>query len=110
MALIPVKSALLEEIFSIAASDKIKNFCQQNHISSLKLFGSILTENFKESSDIDILIDFHPEHIPGFFRFMEIQSKLSELFDNRKIDLRTRNDLSRYFRQDILNEAVEIYD
>ena len=89
--------------------NQIRVLCQNFHISSLKLFGSILTNFFKDTSDIDILIKFEPSFIPGFFKFIEIQRKLSELFDNRKIDLRTENDLSRYFRQDVINEAVEIF-
>ncbi len=89
--------------------EKIKNFCISNHISSLSLFGSILTENFNDSSDIDLLIEFESDHIPGFFGLIELQFNLSKIFNNRKIDLRTKNDLSRYFRQDVLNQAVLIY-
>ena len=89
--------------------EKIKNFCINNHISNLSLFGSILTENFNDSSDIDLLVEFEPDHIPGFFRLMEIQFNLSKIFNDRKIDLRTKNDLSRYFRQEVLNQAVVIY-
>ena len=89
--------------------EKIKNFCISNHITSLSLFGSILTENFNDSSDIDLLIEFESDHIPGFFGLIELQFNLSKIFNNRKIDLRTKNDLSRYFRQDVLNQAVLIY-
>ncbi len=97
------------DIKKIVDMEKIKEFCINNHISRLSLFGSILTENFNDSSDIDLLIEFKPDHIPGFFRFMEIQFNLSNIFNNRKIDLRTKNDLSRYFRQEVLNQAVVIY-
>ena len=89
---------------------QIYKFCQDFHISSLKLFGSILSENFTDSSDIDILIEFEPKFVPGFFKFIEIQEKLSILLNNRKVDLRTKNDLSRYFREEVLNKAVEIFD
>ena len=99
----------LEELNLEINFNQIKKFYRNFHISSLKLFGSILTNFFKDTSDIDILIKFEPGFIPGFFKFIEIQRKLSELFDNRKIDLRTENDLSRYFRQDVINEAVEIF-
>lgn len=97
------------DIKKIVDMEKIKNFCISNYISSLSLFGSILTENFNESSDIDLLIEFEPDHIPGFFGLMELQFNLSKIFNNRKIDLRTKNDLSRYFRQEVLNKAVLIY-
>ena len=88
---------------------KIREFCINNHILNLKLFGSILTDEFSESSDIDLLIEFEPDFTPGFLGLMELQFNLSKIFNNRKIDLRTKNDLSRYFRQDVLNRAVEIY-
>ncbi len=96
-------------IKKIVDLEKIKEFCICNHISNLRLFGSILTESFNDSSDIDLLVEFEPDHIPGFFRLMEIQFNISKIFNNRKIDLRTKNDLSRYFRQDVLNQAVVIY-
>ena len=97
------------DIKKIVDLEKIKNFCINNHISNLSLFGSILTESFNDSSDIDLLVEFEPDHIPGFFRLMEIQFNLSKIFNDRKIDLRTKNDLSRYFRQEVLNQAVVIY-
>ena len=97
------------DIKKIVDMEKIKEFCINNHISNLSLFGSILTENFNDSSDIDLLVEFEPDHIPGFFRLMEFQFNLSKIFNNRKIDLRTKNDLSRYFRQEVLNQAVVIY-
>lgn len=89
--------------------NQIRVLCRNFHISSLKLFGSILTEFVKDSSDIDILIKFESGFTPGFFKFIEIQRKLSLLFDNRKVDLRTENDLSRYFRQEVIDKAVEIF-
>ena len=97
------------DIKKIVDLEKIKNFCISNHISNLSLFGSILTENFNDSSDIDLLIEFEPDFIPGFIGLMELQFNLSKIFNNRKIDLRTKNDLSRYFRQEVLNQAVVIY-
>ena len=97
------------DIKKIVDMEKIKNFCINNHISRLSLFGSILTEKFNDSSDIDVLIEFELDHIPGFFGLMKLQFNLSKIFNNRKIDIRTKNDLSRYFRQEVLNQAIEIY-
>ncbi|WP_371802353.1 nucleotidyltransferase family protein [Candidatus Lokiarchaeum ossiferum] len=90
-------------------SNEVRRFCESNHISSLKLFGSVLSEDFDVSSDIDILVEFIPNFIPGFFKFIEIQSSLSQLFLGRKIDLHTKDDLSRYIRQKVLSQAVMIY-
>ena len=89
--------------------NQIKKYCENHHISSLKFFGTIITENFTDSSDIDILVEFEDGFIPAFFKFIEIQRKLSEFFNNRKVDLRTKEDLSRYFRQDVMNKAVRIF-
>ena len=86
------------DIKKIVDMEKIKKFCINNHIANLRLFGSILTKNFNDSSDTDILIEFETDHIPGFFGLMELQFNLSKIFNNRKIDLRTKKDLSRYFR------------
>lgn len=89
--------------------DGVRLFCEKNHISSLKLFGSVLTDDFNDSSDIDILIEFIPNYTPGFFKFIEFQSSLSQLFNGRKVDLRTKSDLSGYIRQKVLSQAVIIY-
>ncbi len=97
------------EIMKSINIDIIREFCDQNHISSLMLFGSVLSENFNDSSDIDILVEFDPDHIPGFFKFIDFQNQLSTLFHGRKVDLHTKDDLSRYIRQKVLSQAVMIY-
>lgn len=89
---------------------QIELFCQKNHIASLKLFGSILTNNFNEKSDIDLLIEFEPDFIPGFFAYEALQNELSALFHDRRVDLRTKDELSPYFRDLVFNQAVKIYD
>ncbi len=87
-------------------SEDIAKLCQQYHIRWLALFGSVLRDDFRPDSDIDILIEFEPGHTPGF-AFIDIQDKLSELF-KRTVDLNTPQDLSRYFRDRVLAEA-EVY-
>ena len=99
----------LNRFLQTVDNKKLKNFCQINHILSLKLFGSILTEKFEDSSDIDILIEFEPAFIPGYFKLIELQRTMAELFFHRKVDLRTQDELSPYFRQKVLNHAVVIY-
>jgi predicted nucleotidyltransferase len=85
---------------------ELKAFCQRHHIKSLALFGSVLRDDFRPDSDIDVLVEFLPGKTPGFFKIAEMEEKLSPLLDNRKVDLRTPQDLSRYFRARILSEAV----
>lgn len=89
--------------------DKIAKFCQENHIIKLSLFGSILRNDFNETSDIDILIEFDKNHIPGFIRLANIQSTLSKLLGGKEVDIRTPNDLSPYIRDKVLNTAEVQY-
>ena len=81
-------------------------FCQRYHVKSLALFGSVLREDFRPDSNIDVLIEFQPGCTPGFFTIIEMEGELSVLFNNRKVDLRTPQDLSHHFRDRVLHEAV----
>jgi predicted nucleotidyltransferase len=83
--------------------DAITDFCRRHHIRKLALFGSALRDDFRPDSDVDVLVEFEPGHIPGF-AFFAMQDELSELI-GRKVDLQTRNFLSRYFRDKIDAEA-----
>lgn len=89
--------------------EKIRDFCQEHGISRLSLFGSVLTDRFGPESDIDVLVDFLPDCVPGFFKLATLEANLSELFSHRKIDLRTPQDLSRYFRDEVLAKAEVQY-
>ena len=88
--------------------EKITEFCKRNHIRKLSLFGSVLHGNFRPESDIDLLVEFDPEHIPGFFKLAHMQRELSEIIGN-KVDLRTPQELSKYFRDEVLSEAEVQY-
>ena len=70
----------------------------------MSLFGSALRGDAGPESDIDFLIEFHPDHIPGLIKLAGMEIELSEIL-GRKVDLRTPQDLSRYFRQEVLNSA-----
>jgi uncharacterized protein len=83
--------------------DKIVEFCRRHHIRKLSLFGSVLRDDFGPDSDVDILVEFDPEHVPGF-AFFGMQDELSGLF-GRKVELHTPNFLSRYFRDKVQAEA-----
>ncbi len=87
---------------------KIHNFCQRHHIKKLSLFGSILREDFTDNSDVDFLVMFEPDAIPGYLRLAAMELELSEII-KRKADLRTSAELSRYFRHQVEKEAVIIY-
>jgi len=86
----------------------IENFCSKNHIQTLALFGSVLTERFRKSSDVDVLVQFESQHIPGLIRLSELELELGEIF-GRHVDLRTPKDLSRYFRNEVIAGAYHLY-
>ena len=88
--------------------EKIEQFCKKYHIAYLALFGSILTSNFTEKSDIDILVKFEKKHIPHLFAFIEMESELSDIM-GYPVDLKTPNDLRHYFRDEVLAKAETIY-
>ena len=87
----------------------IAKLCQRNGIRKLGLFGSVLTDRFSESSDIDVLVEFQPDAHVGFFRLAEIEDELSRLWGGRRVDLRTPMDLSRHFREQVVRDALAVY-
>jgi uncharacterized protein len=90
-------------------AEELARFSQRNHIRKLSLFGSILTARFSPDSDIDVLVEFDQDHIPGFFGLTRMESELSEIF-RRKVDLRTPEELSRYFRDEVVASATVQYE
>lgn len=88
--------------------DQLAQFCQKYPIRKLSLFGSILRADFTETSDIDFLVEFLPGARVGYFELIRMELELADLV-GRKVDLRTPQELSQYFRQDVLDEAVVQY-
>ena len=88
---------------------QIGELCRRNGIRKLALFGSVLSDRFSESSDIDVLVEFRPEQRVGFFRLADIEEELSGLLGGRKVDLRTPMELSRYFRDQVVRDALVVY-
>ena len=88
--------------------DQIAVFCKKRHIRRLALFGSVLSDEFRRDSDVDVLVEFEPGAVVGLLRMAGIERELSELL-GRPIDLRTPADLSRYFRDDVLASAEVQY-
>jgi uncharacterized protein len=86
---------------------KIKKFCRDHHVVKFSLFGSVLTDRFNKKSDIDVLVEFHPDHIPSFFGLADMQFELENFF-HRSVDLRTPNDLSVYFRENVISNALRL--
>jgi predicted nucleotidyltransferase len=87
--------------------EKIAAFCRKNGIRRLALFGSVLRDDFRNDSDIDILVEFEP-HVRVGLDFIRIQDELTAIL-GRKADLHTAASLSKYFRDEVLNEAQVQY-
>jgi predicted nucleotidyltransferase len=86
-------------------AEQIAAFCRANHIRKLSLFGSVLRDDFRPDSDIDVLVEFYPGHTPDLFAFVGMERELTEMIGGRKVDLRTPEDLSRYFRAEVVTHA-----
>lgn len=89
--------------------EQIAAFCQKHGIRRLSIFGSALREDFRPDSDVDVLVEFEPDRIPTLFDIVGMEQELSSLLNGRKVDLRTPGDLSRYFRQQVMEEAEVQY-
>ena len=89
--------------------EKIADFCKRNRIRKLSLFGSALKGELRKDSDIDLLVEFHHGETPGLFDLARMERELSNLLGGRKVDLRTPNELSRYFRDEVLSTASVQY-
>jgi len=87
---------------------QIEAFCRHHHIRKLAIFGSVLRGDFGPESDIDVLVEFEPDHIPGLIRFSGMELELSDLLGH-KVDLNTPGTLSPYFRDDVMSEAQVQY-
>ena len=89
--------------------EKIGDFCRRNHIRKLAFFGSVLREDFGPDSDVDVLVEFEPENTPGLFGLARMEREFSQLLGGRNVDMRTPEDLSRYFRQEVVQSAEVQY-
>ena len=87
--------------------EEIAAFCRRHHIRRLAFFGSVLRDDFTPESDVDVLVEFEPEHTPGL-AFFAMQRELSKIL-GREADLNTAKDLSPYFRRKVLDEAEVLY-
>lgn len=87
--------------------DASATFAGAIHIRKLALFGSVLREDFSPESDVDVLVEFEPGHIPGH-GFFAMEAELSEIL-GRKVDLNTPGFLSKYFRDRVMAEAKVEY-
>ncbi len=86
---------------------RVAEFCRRHHVRRLALFGSVLRDDFGPESDVDVLVEFEPGHVPGF-AFFDMQEELGGIL-GRRVDLHTPGSLSRYFRDRVVHEAQDQY-
>ncbi|MDE2819072.1 MAG: nucleotidyltransferase domain-containing protein [Chloroflexota bacterium] len=88
--------------------DKIREYCATQPIRRLSVFGSALRNELTPESDIDLLVEYLPDARIGYFELAQQEIDLSELIGG-KVDLRTPNELSRLFRQEVIENARLLY-
>jgi hypothetical protein len=87
----------------------LASLCRRNHIRRLSLFGSVLKGTAGPGSDVDLLVEFEPGRAPGLIALAGIEAELSEQLGGRRVDLRTAQDLSRHFRNEVVGAAEVQY-
>ena len=88
--------------------DQIADFCSRHYIRKFAFFGSVLRDDFRPESDVDVLIEFDPAHIPGLITLMEMQLEFSDMI-GREADFRAPGDLHRSFRDEVVAQAEVMY-
>jgi hypothetical protein len=84
--------------------ERLAELCQRHHIRRLSLFGSVLRDDFGSQSDIDVLVEFDPDHVVGF-RIFDVEAELSDLFGGRRVDIVDPAYINRHLKGRILNDA-----
>jgi predicted nucleotidyltransferase len=91
------------------AEEQLDQFCRKQHIQRLSLFGSRLKGTARPDSDIDLLVEFEPGREPGLLGLATMEAELATLLGGAQVDLRTPQDLSQYFRDQVLRTAAVQY-
>jgi uncharacterized protein len=88
---------------------KLADFCRKHGIRKLSLFGSTLKGTARPDSDIDLLVEFEPDKKPGLLALASMENELSDLLGGRQIDMRTAEELSHFFRDEVVRTAEVQY-
>jgi uncharacterized protein len=89
--------------------EQLAQLCRRHHIIRVSLYGSVLDGTARPDSDVDLLVEFAPGQAPGFLGLAAIEAELSALLGGRRVDLRTPQDLSRHFRDEVVRTAAVQY-
>jgi hypothetical protein len=93
----------------LVPKEKIADFCHRHSIRRLSFFGSILRDDFRSESDVDVLVEFASDAKVGFFKLYDLEQELSRILGGRKVDINTPKSLSKYFRDKVLAEVEVQY-
>ena len=99
----------MKKIYHPIPLEDVALFCKKHYIEKMSLFGSVLTPQFGPKSDVDFLVKFNKNHIPSLFDVVDMQEELCQIV-GRPIDLVTEKSLSHFFREEVLNQALNIYE
>lgn len=89
--------------------DAIRRYCEAQPIRRLSLFGSALRGEMTSDSDLDLLVEYVPGAKIGYFEMARQERELGDIVGHQ-VDLRTPQELSRYFRQEVIAHAKVIYE
>ena len=92
----------------LAPQDAIVDFCRRHHVRALSLFGSVVRDDFRSDSDVDVLVEFEPGHVVGF-EILDMEEELSKLFGGHKVDIVQQKYLNPRLRGRILASAEVQY-
>ena len=88
--------------------NQIAEFCRRHHIRKLSLYGSVLRDDFRPDSDVDVLVEFEPGHRVGL-RIIDIEEELSKMLGGRRVDIVSEKYLNRRLRNRVLASAEVEY-
>jgi len=88
--------------------EKIEIFCQRYQVRRMSLFGSVLRDDFKAESDVDVLVQFDPDARVSFMTLGKMQRELAAIFQ-RPVDLVPQDGLKPVIRNQVLSTAQEVY-
>ncbi len=92
----------------VVPHERLAEFCRQRHIRWLALFRSVLRDDFRPGSDIDVLIEFEPGQRYTYFTLARIESELSSLL-GRQVDLHMSKSLHPFLRDKVMSQAEAVY-
>jgi len=108
VAITEAKEGMISGRFRVS-EDLVAEYCRRNHILRLAVFGSVLRGEARPESDIDILVEFEPAHVPGLMGIARMEDEMARVIFGRRVDLRTPEDLSHFFRDEVVGTAEPIY-